>query len=188
MVSRRPFVPAQACSEHRLASQVFTEAAWVRRTPCRSAARTPHERSVDVTPISLRRLRPLQRLVRRRTLVLGSLRDSSLSPPLPAPRFADLPRLPPQALIAAASGTTGDTQSHAGPEMMSRPNPPIPVRLSSRLSVERFAVQRSGRRQAGAAILRRCPCGDQIRCNALFDSALAMSMNAAYSWASSVPS
>jgi len=35
------------------------------RTPCRSAARAPHERFVDVTPISLRRLRPLQRLVRR---------------------------------------------------------------------------------------------------------------------------
>ena len=29
------------------------------------AARAPHERFVDVTPISLRRLRPLQRLVRR---------------------------------------------------------------------------------------------------------------------------
>jgi len=38
-------------------------------------------------------------------------------------------------------------------------------------SAERFAVQRSGRRQAGAAILRRCLCGDQIRCNGLFDSA-----------------
>jgi hypothetical protein len=42
-----------------------------------------------------------------------NLRDSSLSPPLPAPRFADLPRLPPQALIAAASGTTGDAHLHA---------------------------------------------------------------------------
>ena len=29
-------------------------------------------------------------------------------------------------------------------------------------SAERFAVQRSGRRQAGAVILRRCLCGDQI--------------------------
>ncbi len=28
-----------------------------------------------------------------------------------------------------------------------------------------LAVQRSGRRQAGSSILRRCPCGDQIRCN-----------------------
>jgi hypothetical protein len=32
----------------------------------------------------------------------------------------------------------------------------------TRASVERLAVQRSGRRQAGAAILRRCLCGDQI--------------------------
>ena len=38
--------------------------------------------------------------------------------------------------------------------------------------VERLAVQRSGRRQAGIAILRRCICGDQIRCNGLFDGAL----------------
>jgi len=30
------------------------------------------------------------------------------------------------------------------------------------VSVERLAVQRSGRRQAGAAILRRCLCGDEI--------------------------
>jgi len=37
----------------------------VRRTPCRSAASPPHERFVDVTPISLRRDRPLQRLVGR---------------------------------------------------------------------------------------------------------------------------
>ena len=35
----------------------------VSRTPCRSAASPPHERFVDVTPISLRRDRPLQRLV-----------------------------------------------------------------------------------------------------------------------------
>jgi hypothetical protein len=52
-----------------------------------------------------------------------------------------------------------------------------PELLSPRLrfvgSVERFAVQRSGRRQAGAAILRRCVCGDQIRCNGLFDSGFA---------------
>ena len=82
------------------------------RTPCRSAARAPHERFVDVTPISLRRLRPLQRLVRRRTLVLVNLRDSSLSPPLPAPSFADLPRLRPYALVAAASGTIDDAHSH----------------------------------------------------------------------------
>jgi hypothetical protein len=63
--------------------------------------------------MSLRRDRPLQRLVRRRTLVLVNLRDSSLSSPLPAPSFADQPRLPPQALIAAASGTIGDAHSHA---------------------------------------------------------------------------
>jgi len=30
-----------------------------------------------------------------------------------APRFADLSRLPPEALIATASGTAGDAQSHA---------------------------------------------------------------------------
>jgi hypothetical protein len=35
------------------------------------------------------------------------------------------------------------------------------------MSAERLAVQRSGRRQAGAAILRRCLCGDQIRCNGI---------------------
>jgi len=31
--------------------------------------------------------------------------------------------------------------------------------------IRRLAVQRCGRRQAGATILRRCPCGDHIRCN-----------------------
>jgi hypothetical protein len=35
--------------------------------------------------------------------------------------------------------------------------------------VQRLAVQRCGRRQAGATILRRCLCGDHIRCNGLFD-------------------
>jgi hypothetical protein len=35
-------------------------------TPCRSAASPLHERFIDVTPISLRRDRPLQRLVRQR--------------------------------------------------------------------------------------------------------------------------
>jgi hypothetical protein len=39
------------------------------------------------------------------------------------------------------------------------------------MSAERLAVQRCGRRQAGPAILRRCPCGDHIRFNGLFDSA-----------------
>ena len=34
-------------------------------------------------------------------------------------------------------------------------------------SVQRLAVQRCGRRQAGAAILRRHFCGDHIRCNVL---------------------
>ena len=37
----------------------------VRPTLCRSAASPPHERFVDVTPMFLRRDRPLQRLVRR---------------------------------------------------------------------------------------------------------------------------
>jgi hypothetical protein len=41
-------------------------AAHVGPTICRSAASPPHERFVDVTPMSLRRDRPLQRLVRRR--------------------------------------------------------------------------------------------------------------------------
>ena len=36
--------------------------------------------------------------------------------------------------------------------------------------VQRFAVQRSGRRQAGAAILRRCLCGDQVRCNGIMEA------------------
>jgi len=36
----------------------------------------------------------------------------------------------------------------------------------------RLAVQRSGRRQADAAILRLCLCGDQIRRNGLFGSTL----------------
>ena len=43
-----------------------SEPAAVCRTPCRSAAGTPPNRSVDVTPRSLRRPRPLQRLVRQR--------------------------------------------------------------------------------------------------------------------------
>ncbi len=44
-------------------------------TPCRSAASPPHERFVDVTPISLRRDRPLQRLVRRRSSLGEAARD-----------------------------------------------------------------------------------------------------------------
>ena len=50
---------AKACPQPASQSQV----AIVRPTPCRSAASPPHERFVDVTPISLRRDRPLQRLV-----------------------------------------------------------------------------------------------------------------------------
>ena len=42
------------------------------------------------------------------------------------------------------------------------------------MSAERLAVQRSGRRQAGAAILRRCLCGDQIRCNGMFDGRMRL--------------
>ena len=85
--------------------------------------------------MSQRRDRPLQRLVRRRAVVLGNLPDSSRSPPLPAPSFADLSRSPSQALIAAASGTVSDAQSHADLRC-------CPVRtlryghLPSRLSVE----------------------------------------------------
>jgi len=82
--------------------------------------------------------RQLQRLVRRRTLVLGILRDSSLSPPLPPPSFAELSWSPPQALIAAASGTVGDARSHTdlrcGPVRTRRYS-----HLPSRLSVERLA-------------------------------------------------
>ena len=44
--------------------------------------------------------------------------------------------------------------------------------LSHISSVERLAVQRSGRRQADAAILRLCLCGDQIRFNGLFASSM----------------
>ena len=44
------------------------------------------------------------------------------------------------------------------------------ARIERRLPAERLAVQRSGRRHPGAAILRRRLCGDQIRCNGLFDS------------------
>jgi hypothetical protein len=61
---------------------------FVRPTPCRSAARAPHERSVDVTPISLRRLRPLQRLVRRHILEQSHRAPGLRSPsarPKPAP-------------------------------------------------------------------------------------------------------
>ncbi len=43
---------------------------------------------------------------------------------------------------------------------------------------QRSAVQRSGRRQAGAAILGQCPCGDQIRCNGGFGGVLGMSIDA----------
>jgi len=35
--------------------------------------------------------------------------------------------------------------------------------VSMGVSAERLAIQRSGRRQAGTLILRRCLCGDQIR-------------------------
>jgi hypothetical protein len=58
----------------------FPKPATVRRTPCRSAARAPHERFVDVTPISLRRLRPLQRLVGRRFLSAIASRSGAEPP------------------------------------------------------------------------------------------------------------
>ena len=52
--------------------------------------------------------------------------------------------------------------------------PPAPPISAPSWSVERSAVQRSGRRQAGAAILRRCLCGDQIRCNGMFDGRMRL--------------
>ena len=45
----------------------------------------------------------------------------------------------------------------------------IVVCIQHRVSVERLAVQRCGRRQAGGTILRRCHCGDHICCNGMFD-------------------
>jgi hypothetical protein len=48
-----PSAPSQG-SCHLSRSELHTEC-QVRRTPCRSAARAPHERFVDATPISLRR-------------------------------------------------------------------------------------------------------------------------------------
>ena len=61
------------------------------RTPCRSAARAPHERFVDVTPFSLRRLRPLQRLVSR---PYSAAATSSLRPFCPRQRRRPFQRPP----------------------------------------------------------------------------------------------
>jgi len=38
------------------------------------------------------------------------------------------------------------------------------------LSVQRLAVQRRGRRQAGSSMLHQCRCGVPVRCNGLFGS------------------
>ncbi len=40
---------------------------------------------------------------------------------------------------------------------------------SFRMSVERLAVQRRGRRTSGSLMLLQFPCGDCVRCNGLFD-------------------
>ena len=37
-----------------------------------------------------------------------------------------------------------------------------------RLTVERLAVQRRGRRTSGSLMLLQFPCGDCVRCNGLF--------------------
>jgi hypothetical protein len=44
--------------------------------------------------------------------------------------------------------------------------------MISSVSAQRLAVQRCGRLQASATILRRCPGGDHIRCNAMNSAAI----------------
>jgi len=110
-------------------------------TLCRSAASPPHERFADVTPISLRRDRPLQRPVRRRPASQGNS---------PA-RFS-------------AFGFPWPTYGRRESAHNRFRNP------KWRSSVERFAVQRRARRTNGSLMLLRFPCGGIVRCNGRLDS------------------
>ena len=88
-----------------IASMIHLIINFVRPTPCRSAASPPHERFVDVTPISLRRDRPLQRLVRRQDNQSSQFLRPSRPDLRPTPRFHDLSHVghhdyPSQARIA----------------------------------------------------------------------------------------
>ena len=52
------------------------------------------------------------------------------------------------------------------------------LQAEPRESAQRLAVQRCGRRQAGAAILRRCPCGDHISLQRLVGQPIGMAARA----------
>jgi hypothetical protein len=74
----------------------------------RSAARAPHERFVDVTPISLRRLRPLQRVRRQddqsSKFLRGSRPDLATTPRFPSLSYVGRSDCPSRARIAALMG------------------------------------------------------------------------------------
>ena len=102
-------IGARAPSPTYPSPSIPSELAAVCRTPCRSAARAPHERFVDVTPISLRRLRPLQRLVRRQDIQFPQFLRGSRSNLATTPRFRDLshdghPDCPSRARIVRLTG------------------------------------------------------------------------------------
>ena len=117
------------------------------RTPCRSAARAPHERFVDVTPISLRRLRPLQRLVRRQdNQFLQFPRRSRADRPTTLTISRPQPRRPPLLLIASPHRWT---DGRWPPQVRRSASPFCTTMTSLRgtfhhhlLTVERLAVQR----------------------------------------------
>jgi len=54
--------------------------------------------------------------------------------------------------------------SYANCRRTHKPFPPATISF-----VERFAVQRRGRRTSGSLMLLQFPCGDCVRCNGLFD-------------------
>jgi len=80
-------------------------AAHVGPTLCRSAASPPHERFVDVIPISLRRDRPLQRLVGRhqslQVLVCSRWQAASITWPVMEMRSP--------ALVSSCTSTSAST-------------------------------------------------------------------------------
>jgi hypothetical protein len=126
----------------------FPKPATVRRTLCRSAARAPHERFVDVTPISLRRLRPLQRLVRRQSKRVSQLlRENPCEISRRPRRLGDFSRADFQGSPVASPHRRDDVR-------WSRPVLRSPLQSRApmtnlrrtfhyhRLTVERFAVKR----------------------------------------------
>jgi hypothetical protein len=139
-----------------------TTAGAARRPPICCEPRGPGSLTIDR---ELTGPCPLQRHVRRRAWKTKSI---------PRTNLVDPPPRPDPALISStrAAISTGAT-SRCFTDIADRATPtdfPVPTPLVHSLPVERFAVQRRGRRTSGSLMLLQFPCGDCVRCNGLLGS------------------